>query len=215
MERMHPMTKKARREFEEALMTGTPARWVMINKPKIRNVQEAVNLIKKHCRSYQDISEKYNAMDVLSKELEYERQLVLDKKRASDAVAALSNWYNRSRKQMSHRYQAIMHEAEQMPSIDLAMERREFVSNESKNETCAPTQTTEDTIGMEDYARLSIMNIQKRISSLMNLQVDLQLEMGAECGRLMEIKKEKEEIQKKIDSIMVFKEVKASMTSEI
>lgn len=210
---MHPMQRKARKEYEAALRDGAPIRWIMLNKPSVRTVKEAINTLKRHSESYPDLADKYRADEIINEELAFERQLVLDEPNKEYAIAALSEWYNRTGKNMAHRYNAILNEVDKIPQAELEAERRAYVSDESKKKPVITGCIAKDKnmIESDDYSILAIVNMRKRIDALKDIRERLQSELDNETGKLCEIKKKMEDTQKKIES---FRNVKFIMTGK-
>ena len=204
------MHLKARREFEQALASGKPMRWIMINRPKVRGVNNAEKQIRGLIERYPDIAEKYDAEDVLIEELVYERQYVLTRKTKKAAVKALSEWYNRPQQRMSYRYQQILKEAAKMPDYILEAERKEFVSQESRSDSDAdkPPVVADDskkTIELTDYPQLIIANCEKRMDDLLKKQSLLLAEYNGESGKVLELTKTLKEGKEKRKAIEIVK----------
>ena len=199
---IHPMTKKAKQDFEASLQDKTPVRWIMINRPKIRTVQEAVRMLNRHCALYPDIAEKYNAEEIILEELAYERQMVLSLKK-SQAIKTLSEWYSRPKTQATYRYQAILKEVAKLPAETLRMEQAEFVRKETADldTPMKPAEDTTGTISVADYASLAIANLQRRIDDLLEEESALGMELSEECGRLGALSKRIRDTEENIRAI--------------
>jgi hypothetical protein len=209
MSETHPMHLKARREFEQALASGKPLRWIMLNRPKVRGVANAEKQIRNLCERYPDIAEKYDAENVLHDELVYERQYVLTRKTQKAAIKTLSEWYNRTQQRMAYRYTQIVNEAKKMPEYVLEAERKEFVSQESKAEieTEAPAIADNDkkTIELNDYPQLIIANCEKRMDELLKKQELLLAEMNGKSGQIKDLNQKLDEVNEKIKAIEIVK----------
>lgn len=202
-EQLHPMVRKARREFEESLEDGRPVRWIMINRAKVHTVQEAVRVLEKYCKMYPDIAERMDAETKIQSELVYERQTALSLKK-TEAVRTLCEWYNRPKIQMVYRYQAIRAEAEKIPGEILRLEKDEFIRMKSaRPEPVILHDEGEraENVSIDDYPSLAISNLQKRIDGLLEEETALGTELSEECGKLKTLSEKITETKNKMRAI--------------
>lgn len=193
-EKQHPMTKKAREQFEKSLTEGTPIRWMLLNQPKLRTVSDAVRAFNKHVTKYPDIAQKHKAEEIMEQEMRNERQAVLAAKTKEDAIRFLSAWYNRPQAQMAYRYQVIKEEAGKKTPEELKEEELEFKTAESSEnkqanlliETLAVNEKQE-TISTTEEAELAIINLQNRINKLRQKKDALEAEKIGKSGKLRKI----------------------------
>lgn len=206
---MHPMKRKARKQFEESLAERTPIRWLMIHQPRLRWINEAVRMFHRHMENYPDIAEAMNAEEILAEELMRERQAVLTARTKKDAINFLAIWYNRPANAMAYRYQAIKAEAMKMDSKTLAEEEKAFRSSEikmtmmedSNSLLSAMAESGKESIEKGSYTALAVTNLRQRIAELESKKQALEEERIGRTGLVKQLMEQIEKTENLITSI--------------